>query len=931
MPLRTAVLIVAMPNEVEVAKLCIQSLLPQLESDDGVYVFLHSGSDSGLENFCAKYDRIKYFQSDKKYGVASSRNFLFSKIGRNAFDAIALLDSDTILPSDYLGRIKDFYARMEKPGIVGPVVLDYPEVCKRLERFKQPALLQDLEADRKLPASTEIKKAIQSKFRHEFVDHAGMVADYDFAYFNMEFISAAITETVFPSFNNQKISSVKLQANFHQLFFDAAHTEIVVSNIPGCCQFFGIGLLEEIGELDELFDPYGFEDSDFAIRAQKAGYNNYVDTENVLLHRTDQRHSKRVASDQRHAFSVLKYRAFAHLYAKHHWEQFPNLYLKRVLYEDLRFSLTDKPTGTVEKLTAIKQACQRIYLQDREKYVTRISGLPLHEQRFMAAMVHALPGLKANEDIERLAREVFTENSEASGRKYPARVNLEIYEEKSVLLDQDQNTGGFKTGKYAASQQEKISEKDRHRLESLRDRFSSHRCFIIGNGPSLNKTDLWKLRNEYTFGVNGVYLLEQIANFRPTFYAVEDNHVVDDNLPEIRALDCKYKFFPNKYREAVGERENHFFLPVNWEFYYKSSKYFCEPRFSFDISKTAYVGQTVTYLNFQIAKFLGFKDIILIGVDFDYKVPKDSKIKANSILSNEDDPNHFHPNYFGRGKKWHLPKLENCYKAYQHANKVAKENGFVIRDATIGGKLDAFPKVQYKELFERDCSSERPNAAVKVLTRHIIGQALQEKVGLHLHCADLVPDYVEDIEYSVNSFQDLDECKLESGEGYKVGGTDSRQRVVRFVADLADIGLRGADAVCVPLSKDPDVASQSVEDLRSLQDPQEADLVVYPGIAVFSKRGYWPFGGLSGLPTDPDKICASDLMTLNGPSAWLFAAKPRSLNMLVACLTFPSAAGTVANPLESNEGGVPSGDLVKHLVKYERAFFFRRDYIFFPC
>ena len=110
MPLRTAVLIVAMPNEVEVAKLCIQSLLPQLKSDDGVYVFLHSGSDSALKNFCAKYDRIKYFQSDKKYGVASSRNFLFSKIGRNAFDAIALLDSDTILPrpQEFLCEIRPY-------------------------------------------------------------------------------------------------------------------------------------------------------------------------------------------------------------------------------------------------------------------------------------------------------------------------------------------------------------------------------------------------------------------------------------------------------------------------------------------------------------------------------------------------------------------------------------------------------------------------------------------------------------------------------------------------------------------------------------------------------------------------------------------------------------------------------------------------------
>ena len=46
-------------------------------------------------------------------------------------------------------------------------------------------------------------------------------------------------------------------------------------------------------------------------------------------------------------------------------------------------------------------------------------------------------------------------------------------------------------------------------------------------------------------------------------------------------------------------------------------------KFSDNFAKVAYAGQTVTYLNMQLAYFMGFKNIYLIGVDFDYVLPKD--------------------------------------------------------------------------------------------------------------------------------------------------------------------------------------------------------------------------------------------------------------------------------------------------------------------
>ena len=45
-----------------------------------------------------------------------------------------------------------------------------------------------------------------------------------------------------------------------------------------------------------------------------------------------------------------------------------------------------------------------------------------------------------------------------------------------------------------------------NQLRTLKDSHQGQRCFIMGNGPSLAKTDLSKLKNEFTFGMNRIYL-----------------------------------------------------------------------------------------------------------------------------------------------------------------------------------------------------------------------------------------------------------------------------------------------------------------------------------------------------------------------------------------------------------------------------------------
>jgi hypothetical protein len=237
-------------------------------------------------------------------------------------------------------------------------------------------------------------------------------------------------------------------------------------------------------------------------------------------------------------------------------------------------------------------------------------------------------------------------------------------------------------------------------LRKLRNKFKGERCFILGNGPSLNKCDLSLLNNEYSFGVNGIFYKTKETGYRPTFYVVEDSHVMKDNVEQINSYEIPYKFFPVNYKSYISNRENVYFFKMNEGFYTEHSPNFCVPRFSADMSKRLYCGQSVTMLNFQIAYYLGFSEIYLIGMDFSYSIPESATINGNDITSNEDDDNHFHPDYFGKGKTWHDPHLDRVLNSYKMMKIIFEANGRKIINATVGGKLEVFPRKEFSSLFE---------------------------------------------------------------------------------------------------------------------------------------------------------------------------------------------------------------------------------------
>lgn len=240
---------------------------------------------------------------------------------------------------------------------------------------------------------------------------------------------------------------------------------------------------------------------------------------------------------------------------------------------------------------------------------------------------------------------------------------------------------------------------DEKKLNELKNKYKGERCFIIGNGPSLNEMDVTLLQHEYAFGVNSFYYKTNETGYKPYFFCVEDTDVMKDNMQEIDNFDCNYRFFPSIYKKYIKNRKGTYFFNMNRSFYEPRSQYFEQPRFSTDCSKRIFCGQSVTIINLQLAFYLGFTEVYLIGMDFSYIIPDSAIVNDKDIESTEDDVNHFHPDYFGKGKKWHDPKLENVLRSYKECKKIYEENGRKIYNSTKGGKLEIFDRIEFTTLF----------------------------------------------------------------------------------------------------------------------------------------------------------------------------------------------------------------------------------------
>jgi hypothetical protein len=223
------------------------------------------------------------------------------------------------------------------------------------------------------------------------------------------------------------------------------------------------------------------------------------------------------------------------------------------------------------------------------------------------------------------------------------------------------------------------------KLATLKNTHRGERCFLVGNGPSLKNTDLAKLKGQFSIGLNRIFLAFPDLGFETSVIVSVNDLVIKQSIHEFQAL---------KMPKFVSWRARRWLQPEpGLHFLYTTHT---GPKFATDAAGRLWEGATVTYVALQLAYHLGFQQVILIGVDHNFT----TQGKPNTTITSQgDDPNHFHPGYFGKGFRWQLPDLETSERAYRMAKQAYEQDGRQVIDATVGGKLQVFPRVDFNSLF----------------------------------------------------------------------------------------------------------------------------------------------------------------------------------------------------------------------------------------
>ncbi len=230
-----------------------------------------------------------------------------------------------------------------------------------------------------------------------------------------------------------------------------------------------------------------------------------------------------------------------------------------------------------------------------------------------------------------------------------------------------------------------------NKFKLLKNLYQNKRCFIVGLGPSLTIEDLDKLqkKGEICFSMNSVYKLFSFTEWRPDYYFISDSNVFSNNEKDEINNVTKYgikKIIYNKFYislngdNAIPYKTNNInkVLASSKTEFFRRRYYDC--RFSLNSSKFVYDGSSCIHSILQIAYYMGFSEVYLIGTDCGSTTNMDhcaslGESGCGYYLSGEGDP---------------------MIKDYESLSQDMKNKhvNMAIYNATRGGYLEAFKRVE---------------------------------------------------------------------------------------------------------------------------------------------------------------------------------------------------------------------------------------------
>lgn len=259
----------------------------------------------------------------------------------------------------------------------------------------------------------------------------------------------------------------------------------------------------------------------------------------------------------------------------------------------------------------------------------------------------------------------------------------------------------------------KILKKDRFNKKlfqsnlKYKDLHKGERCFILASGPSIKNQNLTSIYGETCIAVSHFHLHKDILKINPKYHILAPSHhpfTFEDikkffedfktSYPK-REVEIFLSLIPYDYNYISFLEQNPCFNDFNYNYInYSDSQPITQENHLekriWDISLSPFSIRTVLYSAIQLAVFMGFKDIYIVGADHDYL--NDTKRLTN---------HHFYAENKGLDDSKHLSSFnterwfEEYYfrwKEYRFMNLFCKSNNINIYNATEGGLLDIFER-----------------------------------------------------------------------------------------------------------------------------------------------------------------------------------------------------------------------------------------------
>jgi hypothetical protein len=185
-------------------------------------------------------------------------------------------------------------------------------------------------------------------------------------------------------------------------------------------------------------------------------------------------------------------------------------------------------------------------------------------------------------------------------------------------------------------------------IQQFKDTHKGETCLVIGNGPSLDVTPLEKLAGKYpSFGANKIYDSVAHPDFMPDYWTCIDDLMLTDCVPYLL-----------EHPELAAERFVPRTIPMPKS---HGLNTIVEIGFSKDAAEKVYLGGTVTYVNLQLAYYMGFTRVLLVGIDHRYPHSSKGGTPGSRFIAKGQDMDHFasrNGSYFQEGRIYNRPELD---------------------------------------------------------------------------------------------------------------------------------------------------------------------------------------------------------------------------------------------------------------------------------